>query len=467
MPEDNIFNTDDFTPSFVDTDEEMPTIIKVIGVGGGGCNAISHMFKQKVNGVSFVVCNTDKQAMDKLPVPTRLLLGPKLCRGLGAGNRPEVGRAAAEESVSEIEALFSPDTRMVFVTAGMGGGTGTGAAPVVARIAHEKGMLTIGIVTIPFLFEGEMKIYKALNGADEMRKYVDALMVINNERLTEIYSDYSIVNAFAKADDTLTIAARSISELITTSEAIINLDFNDVNTTLKDGGVAIISTGYGEGKQRVTKAIEDAINSPLLNNRDVFGSTRILVNLYFSRQAKQEFMTSEMEEVKVFFRNCTNKLDVITGLAYDDTLGEKVKVTVLAAGFNLTLSDDVSILPHETTTKAAKTLTPNKAGASLIDEPLASGKDRLIEVYGAEKVNENERLRAQTRYKILTPDEMDNDDVINELEKTPTLKRDIRFIARPAVAAQSPLQATAEDSTTGAKADKKGNDGEDTVIFFG
>ena len=246
-------------------------IIKVIGVGGGGNNAISHMYEQGIQHVSFVIINTDRQALNNSPVPTRVLIGND---GLGAGNNPEVARVAAEESAEEIAKLFDDETKMVFITAGMGGGTGTGAAPVVARIAHEKGMLTIGIVTIPFLFEGQKKILKALDGAEEMSKYVDAILVVNNEQLTEIYSDLNWMNAFGKADDTLTDAARSISELIT-SEGYMNLDFKDVNTTLKDGGAAIISTGYGEGEHRVTKAINDALHSPLLKNRDIFGSKQI------------------------------------------------------------------------------------------------------------------------------------------------------------------------------------------------
>ncbi|MBQ3731499.1 MAG: cell division FtsZ family protein, partial [Muribaculaceae bacterium] len=227
----------------------MPTIIKVMGVGGGGNNAINHMYMQNIEGVSFVVLNTDKQQLNESPVPNRVLLGPNTTHGLGAGNIPETAKRAAEESEAEIAALFDDDTKMVFITAGMGGGTGTGAAPVVARIAHEKGVLTIGIVTIPFLFEGPKKILKALAGADEMGKYVDALLIINNQRLTEIYSDLDFTNAFGKADDTLTTAARSISDLITV-KGVINLDFNDVNTTLRNGGAAIISSGYGSGEHR-------------------------------------------------------------------------------------------------------------------------------------------------------------------------------------------------------------------------
>ena len=250
---------------------ELTTGIMVIGVGGGGNNAINHMYRQEIKGISYVVCNTDAQALSNSPVPERLLIGPTTTKGLGAGNKPERAREAAEESAEDIGKLFDASTRMVFITAGMGGGTGTGAAPVVARIAKEKGVLTIGIVTIPFLFEGEKKILKALAGADEMSKYVDALLIINNERLTDIYKDLEFTEAFAKADDTLTTAAASISELIT-CEGYINLDFNDVNTTLRDGGVAIISSGCGEGENRVTKAINAALNSPLLKNRDVEGS---------------------------------------------------------------------------------------------------------------------------------------------------------------------------------------------------
>ncbi|MBR5102737.1 MAG: cell division FtsZ family protein, partial [Muribaculaceae bacterium] len=245
MNTDDIFEGIDRDSGFKIEDTQ-PTIIKVVGVGGGGCNAINHMYAQNISGVSFAVVNTDRQALNNSPVPMRLLIGPTTTKGLGAGNVPEVAQAAAEESEKEISQLLDDDTQMVFITAGMGGGTGTGAAPVVARIAREKGLLTIGIVTIPFLFEGQPKILKALKGADEMRKYVDALLVINNERLTDIYPDMDFLNAFGKADDTLTIAARSISELITTPGRI-NLDFNDVKTTLHKGGVAVISSGYGEG----------------------------------------------------------------------------------------------------------------------------------------------------------------------------------------------------------------------------
>ena len=262
MEDNNINQNLDDASAFTDARRiavEDPIIIKAVGVGGGGNNAVSHMFKEGIKNVSFVNINSDEQALRHSDVPNTLRIGD----GLGAGNKPEKAKVFAEDATEEISRLFDDDTKMVFVTAGMGGGTGTGAAPVVARVAKERGLLTIGIVTIPFLFEGQVKIKKAIAGADEMAKYVDALLVINNERLTEIYGDLDFMNAFGKADDTLSVAARSISEIIT-RQGIINLDFNDVDTTLRDGGAAIISTGFGEGEGRVTAAIQDALNSPLL-----------------------------------------------------------------------------------------------------------------------------------------------------------------------------------------------------------
>ena len=233
-----------------------PSIIKVIGVGGGGGNAVNHMYREGIHDVNFVLCNTDSKALMDSPVPVRLQLGKE---GLGAGNIPAKAREAAEESVEDIRQMLNDGTKMVFITAGMGGGTGTGAAPVVAREAKNMGILTVGIVTIPFRFEGNKKIDQALDGVDEISKHVDALLVINNERLREIYPDLNVLSAFEKADNTLSVAARSIAEIIT-MHGIINLDFRDVCTVLKDGGVAIMSTGFGEGENRVTKAINDALS---------------------------------------------------------------------------------------------------------------------------------------------------------------------------------------------------------------
>lgn len=387
------------------------TIIKVVGVGGGGNNAINHMYEQGIKGVSFVVCNTDRQALNYSPVPTRLLIGPTTTKGGGAGNVPELAKAAAEESAADIEALFDDDTRMVFVTAGMGGGTGTGAAPVVARIARERGLLTIGIVTIPFLFEGNKKILKALDGASEMGKYVDALLVINNDRLTEIYPDLNFLNAFGKADDTLATAARSISEIIT-SVGRINLDFNDVNTTLRNGGAAIISSGYGEGKNRVTKAIEDALNSPLLKNRDIFGSKKLLFNIYFNPDAEDEFKMQEAQELTEFMNKIDTGVDVIWGVALDNTLGNKVKITILAAGFAVTTGSDAVVVPAAATEPAAPRV------------PAVDDTSRLGAEYGQEKIDNMIKQKTRQRQIIMTPAQFDDDAVIEAFEKTPAYNRD-------------------------------------------
>jgi cell division protein FtsZ len=420
------------TSHFVDGPRQ-ENIIKVIGVGGGGNNAISHMYEQGIDHVSFMIINTDRQALNNSPVPNRLLIGDD---GLGAGNNPEVARIAAENSAEDIAKLFDDETKMVFITAGMGGGTGTGAAPVVARIAHEKGMLTIGIVTIPFLFEGQKKIIKALDGAEEMSKYVDAILVVNNEQLTEIYPDLNWMNAFGKADDTLTDAARSISELIT-SDGYMNLDFKDVNTTLKDGGAAIISTGYGEGEHRVTKAINDALNSPLLKNRDIFGSKRLLFNLYYSRNAEPEFAMGEAAELTSFINNLDPEVEVIYGICFDDSLGNKIKITILAAGFELIIKggqradSEVRKLGGNDHKQADRqpffgSKKPQEQAAQ--QKPAASDNSIIKEVYGQDKVEKIEVDRETSRYIILTPDQFEDDDAIDAIESNPAYNRDKRII---------------------------------------
>ena len=309
-------------------------IIKVIGVGGGGGNAVNHMYREGIHDVSFVLCNTDNQALNDSPVPVHLQLGKE---GLGAGNKPEKAREAAEESIEDVKKMLSDGTKMAFITAGMGGGTGTGAAPVIARVSKELGILTVGIVTIPFRFEGEKKIDQALDGVEEMAKHVDALLVINNERLREIYPELSILDAFGKADDTLSVAAKSIAEIITV-HGIMNLDFNDVKTVLKDGGVAIMSTGYGEGEGRVKKAIDDALNSPLLNDNDIFNSKKILFNISFSGEksnSKGSLMMEEMNDVNDFMARFETKFETKWGIALDPSLGDKIKITILATGFGI------------------------------------------------------------------------------------------------------------------------------------
>ncbi len=449
MEDNNIMSTLDQNSGFQDK-EKMRTIIKVMGVGGGGNNAINHMYMQNIEGVSFVVLNTDRQQLNESPVPNRVLLGPNTTHGLGAGNIPETAKRAAEESENEIAQLFDDDTKMVFITAGMGGGTGTGAAPVVARIAHEKGVLTIGIVTIPFLFEGPKKILKALAGADEMGKYVDALLIINNQRLTEIYSDLDFTNAFGKADDTLTTAARSISDLITV-KGVINLDFNDVNTTLRNGGAAIISSGFGSGEHRVSKAIEDALESPLLKNRDVYGSRKILMNVYFNPDSSTPLRMGETTEIQEFMANFDQEVDVIWGTAHDRTLEEgQIKITVLAAGFNVSLDKEAPVNPI-TTRREPVTTHSNLSDA-----------DRLKKEYGEKAITEQALAQNRARYIVLTPEQMDDDDVIDMIEKTPTYKRKPDFRNQIQAAQQA---ASQEKPVEVPKAPKRPSSDSQTIDF--
>ena len=422
--------------------EEEPNHIIVIGVGGGGNNAVDHMFRQNIEHVTFVVANTDEQALRKSAVPTKLLLGPTVTRGRGAGAIPEKARAAAEESAKDIEALFNDDTDMVFVTAGMGGGTGTGAAPVVARIAKEKGLLTIGIVTIPFLFEGMKKINKAIAGADELSKYVDAIMVVNNERLVEIYPDNTFENAFAKADDVLSTAASSIAEIVTRS-GYINLDFNDVDTTLRDGGTAIIAVGYGEGENRVTKAIQNALESPLLRNTDIYTSKRVLFNLYYSKSG-QSLQTSEASELTAFISKIEDEVDVIWGITFDESLGDKVKFAILASGFDVSIDRE-----------GKKVVTADTPAKEQHDEgPLDT--ERIEEYYGG-NAKKMIREKETQNYILFNLEQLDDDATIEQFEKSPTLTRSKR---------KKPLQASSPSTTPSAGATAS-NPAPDGTIPFG
>ena len=315
----------------------MQGIIKVIGVGGGGCNAVRNMFDEEITGVTLAVCNTDSKSLAPSPVPTKILLG----EGLGAGGKPEIGRSEAEKNVADIEKLLSDGTKMVFVTASMGGGTGTGSAPVVASVAKRMGMLTIGIVTIPFFFEKKQKIIRALRGVDEMRKNVDALLIINNERLCDVYADtpISVKDSFARADNILKDAVVGISELITVnSNGGIDLDFRDVETTMRDGGGAIMAMGRANGEKRVERAIQNALHSPLLYGNDITHAKRILFNIYSSEEAP--IMVPEMQEIDDFFDSLNPNIEVIWGISSDNTIGEDAKVTILATGMEETSEVD-------------------------------------------------------------------------------------------------------------------------------
>ena len=309
-------------------------IIKVIGVGGGGSNAVENMYREGIHDVGFVLANTDHQALNKSEIPLKIQLGKTVTNGLGAGNDPEVAKRAAEESKNDIEQQFRDGTKMVFITAGMGGGTGTGAAPVIAKYAKEAGMLTVGIVTIPFKFEQRPKIKQALAGGKEMASQVAALLVISNEKLLEMDPQQSVAEGFKKVDETLTIATKSIAELITV-RGTINLDFHDVSKILKNGGVAIMSTGKASGQNRVNKAFEEALNSPLLYNNDIYNSKKILFNIYESKT--NPLIIKEMNEVREFMDKFENggEIELIWGLAQDPELEDEVKITVLATGFGM------------------------------------------------------------------------------------------------------------------------------------
>ena len=325
--------------NFGPIEDKMQGIIKVIGVGGGGCNAVRNMWNDQIGGVTYAVCNTDSQSLSRSPVPVKLMLGES---GLGAGANPELGKLEAEANIGDIEKLLSDGTKMVFVTAGMGGGTGTGAAPVVAGVAKKMGLLTVGVVTIPFYFEKKRKIIKALKGVDELRKNVDALLIVNNERLCDVYADseLSVKDAFQRADNILMDAVKGISELITMpSDGGIKSDFRDVETTMKNGGGAIMAIGRASGEHRVEKAILDALDSPLLYGNDIGKAKRILFNIYSSEE--HPIFVRELQEIDDFFDQLDPNIDVIWGTATDDSLGEDAKVTILATGLEDELRNDV------------------------------------------------------------------------------------------------------------------------------
>ena len=433
------------TPNILDFGEphKENCIIKVIGVGGGGGNAVNHMYREGIHDVSFVLCNTDNQALNDSPVPQKLQLGKE---GLGAGNKPEKARKAAEESIEAVRKMLSDGTKMAFITAGMGGGTGTGAAPVIARISKELGILTVGIVTIPFRFEGIRKIDQALDGVEEMSKHVDALLVINNERLRSIYPELTVLDAFGKADDTLSVAAKSIAEIIT-NHGLINLDFNDVKTVLKDGGVAIMSTGYGEGDGRVKQAIQDALNSPLLNDRDIFNAKKILLNISFSNteNGNNGLMMEEMNDVNDFMAKFDNDFEIKWGIAIDPELSKKVKVTILATGFGIKDVEGMNdhIAKRHNIEDAQK--RQNEA------EKEAQRADIRGHYYGTDGT----KTKRRHNIFIFDSESLDNDNVIIKVEDTPTYIRskkcldDIRNEAKGNTTQETKPETNNSDNTPG------------------
>ncbi|MEM7102580.1 MAG: cell division protein FtsZ [Bacteroidota bacterium] len=310
--------------------EENSSIIKVIGVGGGGSNAVAHMYKQGIVGVDFAICNTDNQAMEISPVNTQIQLGPSLTEGRGAGSKPNIGREACVESIEDIRNFLGDNTKMVFITAGMGGGTGTGAAPVIAKTAQEMDILTVGIVTIPFTFEGRRRMHQAHEGLEEFKKNVDTLIIISNDKLREIHGNLTLSEAFGEADEILTVAAKGIAEIITVP-GYINVDFEDVNTVMRGSGVAIMGTATVEGENRARRAVEEALNSPLLKENNITGAQHILLNI---TSGNKEVTMDEIFEITEYVQEEAGiGTDLIWGNCFNENLGEKVSVTIIATGF--------------------------------------------------------------------------------------------------------------------------------------
>jgi cell division protein ftsZ len=436
--------SNDTTPLQFNFPRDTRKIIKVVGVGGGGGNAVTHMFKEGIHDVSFVLCNTDSQALSRSDVPVKIALGRTVTEGLGAGNNPARAERAAEESEDDIRTMLDDGTKMVFITAGMGGGTGTGAAPEIARVAKEMGLLTVGIVTIPFLFEGPPKIIQALKGVEAISKNVDALLVVNNERLNEIYPDLTMLNAFKKADDTLTVAAKSIAEIITL-DGVINLDFADVETTLKDGGVALISNGYGQGEGRLQQAIQDALRSPLLNNNDISNAKKILFNISFSSntigEEGNELRMDEVNYMTEFMKQFGDDIEVIWGTAIDESLKGKVKFTVLATGF------DLNDIPEIRSKRDEQHLLKSE-DEIIKEEEILRQKERerelMAKYYGRKTEDRRPARRPTYNLAILTVGELDDDAIITLLEENPAYNRDARLLAR----ARSRSGGTLNTSTT-------------------
>ncbi|MDQ3191659.1 MAG: cell division protein FtsZ [Bacteroidota bacterium] len=311
--------------------KEQPSIIKVIGVGGGGSNAVSHMYSQGINGVEFIICNTDQQSLSKSPVPNKIPLGESLTQGLGAGSLPEIGKNSAIESIDQVKEMIGYDTKMVFITAGMGGGTGTGAAPIIAAAAKEMGILTVGIVTIPFVFEGRKRKNQAEEGLEELRNNVDTMIIINNDKLREMYGNLSLKDAFAHADNVLTTAAKGIAEVITVP-GYVNVDFNDVSTVMTNGGTAIMGHALAEGEDRAIRAVEQALASPLLNDNNIKGASQVL--LYIS-SGTQEVTMDEVGEISDYIQEeAGSTANIIFGVSFDETLGENIRAIVIATGFS-------------------------------------------------------------------------------------------------------------------------------------
>jgi len=387
-----------------------PSIIKVIGVGGGGSNAVSHMHSQGIEGVDFVICNTDTQALEKSQVLHKIQLGTKLTDGLGAGNNPEKGKEAAMESVEEIRNLLSENTKMVFITAGMGGGTGTGAAPVIASIAKEMGVLTVGIVTEPFSFEGRTRVKQAEAGIEEMRKNVDSIIVICNDKLRELYGDLDFMEAFSKADDVLATAAKGIAELITVPGKV-NVDFEDVKTVLKDSGKAIMGFGSAEGDKRAVKAVQQALNSELLNEEDITGASNVLLNII---TGKDKIKMDEFNEVTDYVqKEAGEQANIIWGVGVDETLDSNINIVLVAAGFNSNSRINVQQKPNKKVIPLGEEIEQEEVKDASIENKInqetvtntkndiqdPSSEKVVIDLFSNDVIEQTSELKAETETK--------------------------------------------------------------------
>jgi cell division protein FtsZ len=421
--------------------ENDSSIIKVIGVGGGGSNAVSYMYKQGIVGVDFAICNTDNQAMAQSPVPVRIQLGMSLTEGRGAGSKPNVGRECCLESIDEVKSFFSESTKMLFVTAGMGGGTGTGAAPVIAKAAREMDILTVAIVTMPFTFEGRRRSQQATEGLAELKKNVDTLIVISNDKLRKIFGNLTITNAFAQADEILTTAAKGIAEIITVP-GYVNVDFEDVNTVMRDSGVAVMGTAALEGDERARRAVEAALQSPLLEDSDIKGAKHILLNI---SSGTREVTMDEIFEITEYVQEEAGQgTDLIWGNCFDESLGEKLSVTVIATGFNNNKKDT---LTRSTTNENPNSGNDKKVGpqiekpqirvdlddeddfrnslSKMDNDKKNEGQPKIYNESVESNTKETERKESTGNHQKLKTSafKLDNPELISELENQPAYLR--------------------------------------------
>lgn len=441
------------TELFFDAPKQKSSIIKVLGVGGGGSNAVTHMFKQGIKGVDFLICNTDAQAMETSPIPNKIQLGN---RGLGAGSIPDVGREAAEENIDDVRSYLENHTKMLFITAGMGGGTGTGAAPVIAKVAREMGILTVAIVTIPFNFEGRKRKLQAEMGIDELKKQVDTLLLISNEKLREIHGNLKLSEAFGHADDILTTAAKGIAEIITVT-GYINVDFEDVKTVMKNSGTAIMGSAMAEGPDRAVVAVKQALSSPLLNDNKITGASNIL--LYIS-SGKEEITFDEVTEITDYIQNeAGQNAEIIWGNGYDEALGDKISITLIATGFKSPEKLDELTLNRESKKTVYKLNdTPPMANSKMPEpetKPVVADTpvfDEIVQATEYSEVVENSEVPVEEPVFEINNESAEEEIVLIKKEKTPEAQKPvdvpIEIINEPVLITRKPLNGDNQEEKT-------------------